>query len=144
MIVALRSDLTLLASLRGWLGVNYADFRGNKDNFRERPGLRGYLYISAPRSELLARMVGDSKGFIGERFEGLRTGEVLRRAVESVDWSATLYIRPGLFHYELGWPDQLAVRLVDSPNMKVTLRGGMIFRAADDGLLWGYNIEADA
>ncbi|MDD1015187.1 hypothetical protein [Pseudomonas rubra] len=144
MIVALRSDLTLLASLRGWLGVNYADFRANKDSFRERPGLRGYLYISAPRSELLARMVGDSKGFIGERFEGLRTGEVLRRAVESVDWSATLYIRPGLFHYELGWPDQLAVRLVDSPNMKVTLRGGMIFRAADDGLLWGYNIEADA
>lgn len=144
MIVALRSDLTLLASLRGWLGVNYADFRANKDNFRERPGLRGYLYISAPRSELLARMVGDSRGFIGERFEGLRTGEVLRRAVESVDWSATLYIRPGLFHYELGWPDQLAVRLVDSPNMKVTLRGGMIFRAADDGLVWGYNIEADA
>jgi hypothetical protein len=144
MIVALRSDLTLLASMRGWLGVNYADFRANKDNFRERPGLRGYLYISAPRSELLARMVGDSKGFIGERFPGLQTGEVLRRAVESVDWSATLYIRPGLFHYELGWPDQLAVRLVDSPNMKVNLRGGMIFRAADDGLLWGYNIEADA
>ncbi|MDU9393321.1 hypothetical protein [Pseudomonas sp. zfem002] len=144
MIVALRSDLTLLASLRGWLGVNYADFRANKDNFRERPGLRGYLYISAPRSELLARMIGDSKGFIGERFEGLRTDQPLRRAVESVDWSATLYIRPGLFHYELGWPDQLAVRLVDEANMKVSLRGGMIFRAADDGLVWGYNIEADA
>ncbi|MCK6375910.1 MAG: hypothetical protein L6Q69_17685, partial [Zoogloea sp.] len=144
MIVALRSDFTLLASMRGYLGVNYADFRANKDNFRERPGLRGYLYISAPRSELLARMVGDSKGHIGERFPGLQKGQVLRRAVESVDWSATLYIRPGLFHYELGWPDQLAVRLVDSRNMKVTLRGGMIFRAADDGLLWGYNIEADA
>lgn len=144
MIVALRSDLTLLASMRGYLGVNYADFRANKDNFRERPGLRGYLYISAPRSELLARMVGDSKGHIGERFPGLQKGQVLRRAVESVDWSATLYIRPGLFHYELGWPDQLAVRLVDSKNMKVTLRGGMIFRVADDGLLWGYNIEADA
>jgi hypothetical protein len=144
MIVALRSDFTLLASMRGYLGVNYADFRANKDNFRERPGLRGYLYISAPRSELLARMVGDSKGHIGERFPGLQKGQVLRRAVESVDWSATLYIRPGLFHYELGWPDQLAVRLVDSKNMKVTLRGGMIFRAADDGLLWGYNIEADA
>lgn len=144
LILAIRSDLTLLASMRGYLGVNYADFRANKDNFRARPGLRGYLYISAPRSELLARMIGDSKGFIGERFPGLQTGQVLRQAVESVDWSSTLYIRPGLFHYELGWPDQLAVRLVDTDTMKISLRGGMIFRAADDGLLWGYNIEANA
>lgn len=143
-IVALRSDLTLLASMRGYLGVNYADFRANKDNFRERPGLRGYLYISAPRQELLARMIANSRGFIGERFPGLQTGQILRRAVESVDWSSTLYIRPGLFHYEMGWPDQLSVRLVDTNNMKVSLRGGMIFRAAEDGLLWGYNIEADA
>ncbi|MDP9993827.1 hypothetical protein J2W28_004470 [Variovorax boronicumulans] len=143
-IVALRSDLTLLASMRGYLGVNYADFRANKNNLRERPGLRGYLYISAPRSELLARMIADSKGFIGERFPGLQTGQILRRAVESVDWSSTLYIRPGLFHYEMGWPDQLSVRLVDTNSMKVSLRGGMIFRAAEDGLLWGYNIEADA
>lgn len=143
-IVALRSDLTLLASMRGYLGVNYADFRANKDNFRERPGLQGYLYISAPRQELLARMIANSRGFIGERFPGLQTGQILRRAVESVDWSSTLYIRPGLFHYEMGWPDQLSVRLVDTNNMKVSLRGGMIFRAAEDGLLWGYNIEADA
>lgn len=143
-IIALRSDLTLLASMRGYLGVNYADFRANKDNFRERPGLRGYLYISAPRQELLARMIADSRGFIGERFPGLQTGQILRRAVESVDWSSTLYIRPGLFHYEMGWPDQLSVRLVDTNNMKLSLRGGMIFRAVEDGLLWGYNIEADA
>lgn len=144
LVVALRSDFTLLASLRGYLGVNYADFRANKDNFRERPGLRGYLYVSAPRSELLARMIGDSRGHIGERLPNLRKGQIMRQALESVDWSATLYIRPGLFHYELGWPDQLSVRLVDNSNMKVSVRGGMIFRVADDGILWGYNIEADA
>lgn len=143
-MVAIRSDLTLLASMRGFLGVNYHDFRANKDNFRERPGLRGYLYISAPRCELLARMIGDSKGFIGERLPGLQTGSLLRQAVQSVDWSSTLYVRPGLFHYELGWPDQLAVRLVDNDRMKVSVRGGMIFRATGDGLLWGYNIESDA
>jgi hypothetical protein len=142
-ILAIRSDFTLLASMRGYLGVNYADFRANKDNFRERPGLRGYLYISAPRSEFLARMIGDSKGFIGERFPGLQTNQPLRQAIQSVDWSALLYIRPGLFHYELGWPDQLKVKLIDNENAKLNLRGGMIFRAADDGLLWGYNIEID-
>lgn len=144
LIVALRSDLTLLASMRGYLGVNYADFRNNKDNFREKPGLRGYLHVSVPRSELLARMVGDSKGFIGEHFETLKTGSLLRQAVQSVDWSSTLYIRPGLFQYELGWPDQLVVRLIDKENMKISLRGGMIFRAADDGILLGYNVQADA
>lgn len=144
LVVALRSDLTLLASLRGYLGVNYADFRANTDNLRERPGLRGYLYISPARSELLARMIGDSKGHIGERLPSLKKGQILRKALESVDWSSTLYIRPGLFQHELGWPNQLAVRLLDEPNMKVWLRGGMIFRAAEDGLLWGYNIEADA
>ncbi|HYG34740.1 MAG TPA: hypothetical protein VEC99_08155, partial [Clostridia bacterium] len=144
LMVAVRTDGTLLATTRGYLGVNYHDFRTNKDNLRERPGLHGYLYISAPRSELLARMVGESKGFIGERFPGLRTGEILRQAVQSVDWSATLYVRPGLFHYELGWPDQLVVRLVDNDKMKISLRGGMIFRATGDGVLWGYNIQADA
>lgn len=144
LIVALRSDLTLLASMRGYLGVNYADFRKNKDNFRENPGLRGYLYVSVPRSELLARLVGNSKGFIGEHFEAIKTGSLLRKAVQSIDWSATLYIRPGLFQYELGWPDQLVVRLIEEPNMNVSLRGGMIFRAADDGMLLGYNVQADA
>ncbi len=143
-VAALRSDMTLLMSARGWLGVNYSTFRSNKDNFRARPGFRGYLYISAPRKELLFRGIADSKGFIGEDWPEAKTGSVLRTALQSVDWTTTLYIRPGLFHYEMGWADQLSVRLVDTETMKVTVRGGMIFRAAEDGLLFGYNVEADA
>ncbi len=144
-VAALRSDFTFLMSARGWLGVNYAAFLKNADNLREKPGFRGYLYISAPRSELLARVVADPRGFIGVNWEAVKDKDsVLRKAVQSVEWSATLYIRPGLFHYELGWPDQLSVKLVDKPNFRVAVRGGMIFRAADDGLLWGYNIGADA
>lgn len=144
LILAIRSDFTLLASMRGWLGVNYATFRKNPNNFRDNPGLRGYLYISVPRSELLARLIGNSRGFIGENFVQIKSGTALRTALQSVDWSATLYIRPGLFHYELGWPDQLAARLIDEEKFKVSVRGGMIFRATADGLLWGYNVEADA
>jgi hypothetical protein len=143
-VAALRSDFTFLMSARGWLGVNYASFLANKDNFRERPTYRGYLYISAPRSELLLRGIADSKGFIGDDWPEVAKGQPLRRAVESVDWTTTLYIRPGLLHYEVGWPDQLAVRLVDEKNMRVVVRGGMIFRAAEDGLLFGYNIGAEA
>ncbi|HWJ41087.1 MAG TPA: hypothetical protein VNT29_08130 [Candidatus Limnocylindrales bacterium] len=92
----------------------------------------------------MLRGIADSTGFIGEDWPEVRKGTPLRRAVESVDWTTTLFIRPGLLHYEVGWPDQLAVRLVDEPNMRVTVRGGMIFRAAEDGLLLGYNIGADA
>jgi hypothetical protein len=148
LVAAIRSDFTLFMGLRGWLGTNYIDYLNDKDGLRSNPGLRGYLYISAPHKRLLARAIGDSKGYIGDRIPALaKTGgsePPLRKALRSIDWSVTLFIKPGLFHYEMGWPDQLVVRLMDAPNMRVTVRGGMIFRAADDGLLWGYNIEADA
>ena len=149
LVAAIRSDFTLFMGLRGWLGTNYIDYLNDKDGLRAKPGLRGYLYISAPQQRLLARMVGDSKGYIGDRLPALKRGPdgtdpPMRRALQSIDWSATLFIKPGLFHYELGWPNQLVARLFDEPNMRVTVRGGMIFRATDDGLLWGYNIEADA
>ena len=44
----------------------------------------------------------------------------------------------------MGWPNQLVARLRDDANFRVIVRGGMIFRVAEDGILWGYNIEADA
>lgn len=148
LVAAIRSDFTLFMGLRGWLGTNYIDYLNDKDKLRSNPGLRGYLYISAPHKRLLARAIGDSQGYIGNRIPALaKSGDSeppLRKALRSIDWSVTLFIRPGLFHYEMGWPDQLVVRLMNEPNMRVTVRGGMIFRAADDGLLWGYNIEADA
>lgn len=143
-VAALRSDFTFLMSARGWVGVNYASFLENKGNFRERPTFRGYLYISVPRSELLLRGIADSKGYVGNDWPEVTEGSPLRRAIQSVDWSTTLYIRPGLFHYEMGWPDQLQVRLVDEKNMRVIVRGGMIFRAAEEGVLFGFNIGADA
>ncbi len=148
-VAAIRSDFTLFMGLRGWVGTNYIDYLNDKEQLRSNPGLRGYLYISAPQQRLLARMIGDSKGYIGDRLPALakvkgQEDPPMRRALKSVDWSATLFIKPGLFHYELGWPNQLVVRLFDEPNMRVIVRGGMIFRAADDGLLWGYNVEAEA
>ncbi|OYT88699.1 MAG: hypothetical protein CFE43_21170 [Burkholderiales bacterium PBB3] len=144
LVAMIRSDFTLFMGLRGWVGTNYIDYLNDKDGLRSNPGLRGYLYISAPQQRLLARMIGDSKGYIGERIPALAKGSPMRAALQAIDWSATLFIKPGLFHYELGWPNQLVARLYDEENMRVTVRGGMIFRAADDGLLWGYNIEADA
>jgi len=148
LVAAIRSDFTLFMGLRGWMGANYYDYEKNTDGMRENPGLRGYLYINPEKKVLLARALGDSRGYIGNRIASLaKQGDkepILRRALRSIDWSATLLIKPGLFHYELGWPDQLSVRLIDEANMRVSVRGGMIFRVAEDGLLWAYNIEADA
>jgi hypothetical protein len=143
-IAALRSDFTFLLSTRAWAGVNYASFLANAGNFRERPTLRGFLYISVPRSELLLRGIGDAGGYIGSDWPEVMPGTQLRAALQSVNWTTTLYIRPGLFHFEMGWPDQLSVELVKEKNMRVTARGGMIFRAADEGILFGFNVEAEA
>ncbi len=143
-VAALRSDFTFLLSARGWVGVNYATFLANANNFRDQPTLRGFLYISVPRSELLLRGIGDAAGYIGPDWPEVAKNTQLRKALESVNWTTTLYIRPGLFHFELGWPDQLSVELVKEKNMSVTVRGGMIFRAWDEGLLFGFNVQADA
>ncbi|MBY5871331.1 hypothetical protein HFN53_04760 [Rhizobium leguminosarum] len=142
-VAALRSDMTFLMSARGWVATNYHDFLSDNDGskLRNNPGLRGYLYISAPRQELLMRAIGSSGGYVGDRLGDIQE---LKQALKSVDWSMTLFINPKLFHLELGWPNQLVVRLRDKPDFKVTVRGGLIFRVAEDGLLWGFNIEADA
>lgn len=142
-VAALRSDMTFLMSARGWVATNYNDFLIDTDGskLRNNPGLRGYLFISAPRSELLMRGIGDSRGFVGDRLGGIQE---IKQALKSVDWSMTLYVNPKLFHIELGWPNELVARLRDDPNFRVIVRGGLIFRVAEDGILWGVNIEAEA
>ncbi len=144
LMVALRSDFTFLMSSRAWLGVNYFHYENDENGLRSRPGTRGFFYISVPRSEVLLRAISDPKGYIGEDFPLFRSDSILRRAVEAVDFSSTLYIRPGLFQWELGWPDQLGVTISDNPKLRIKVRGGMIFRAAEDGLLYGFNIGAEA
>lgn len=150
LVAAIRSDFTLFMGARGWLATNYHDYQANTDNLREKPGFRGYLYISAPQKRLLLRAIGDSAGYIGDRIPVLardpksKEEPPLRRALRAIDWSSTLFIKPGLLHYEFGWPNQLAVRLLDTSQMRLVIRGGMIFRATEDGLLWAYNLEAEA
>ena len=101
-VMALRSDFTFLLSSRVHVGVNYAHYRKNEGGLRERPLLRGYLYISVPRRELLMRAVSDPAGHLGEDFPLFNTTPFLAQALRSVRFSATLFIRPGLFQYELG------------------------------------------
>lgn len=138
---ALRSDLTFLMTARAWPSVNYYTWaRGpNREEISSKPMLRGYLYISAPRQELLARLIADPTGYIGET---PKLPEPVVRALRSVRWSSTIYVRPGLFHIEYGWPYELEIKLGDSPNFGLTLQGGAVFRIEDASLLYGIAFRA--
>jgi|GEM_PF-2516790 len=136
-VAAIRSDLTFLMNVRSWISVNYADWvdSGMNAEFKSRPTQRGYLYISVPRQEFLGRFIADRKGHVGEH---PKLPDALKKAIESTDFSATLYIRPGLFHFELGWPHELGMDF-DDPNgdFHLSLRGGLVHRIEDLALLTG-------
>lgn len=136
-VAAIRSDLTFLMNVRSWIAVNYADWvsGGMNAEFKSRPTQRGYLYISVPRQEFLGRFIADRKGFIGEH---PKLPDALKKAIGSTDFSATLYIRPGLFHFELGWPFELGMHFGDPDgDFHLGLRGGLVQRIEDLALLTG-------
>ncbi|MGO4882343.1 MAG: hypothetical protein ACLP59_16160 [Bryobacteraceae bacterium] len=141
-IAAIRSDLTFLMSVRAWLCVNYADWLNKSFEGRTRPPLRGYLYISVPKQTFLGRFIGDSTGFLGKHPD---LPAPMRKALEfgKIQYSSTLFITPGLFHFELGWPYELSVELGDrNGNFYIGCEGGYVFRVEDGAILNGYALRA--
>lgn len=140
--VALRSDLTLMMTVRAWLCVNYArwDATPAGDELRRRPSLAGYLYLSAPKQMLLARMRNNRDGVIGDTPP---MHPALKRMFGAVDWSSTLYVAPGIYHHEMGWPYELGFELGDdNGQFGVTCRGGTILRIEDGAVLQGVAFRA--
>lgn len=139
---ALRSDLTFLMNIRAWIALNYHTWQGWSLNEpkREKPSLLGYMYISVPRQEFLARALNDPSGYIGENPP---IPKELKRAMASVNWSSTLYIRPGLFHMEFGWPYELGIKFGDKNKpFYMEANGGVVFRIEDASLLYGIALRA--
>ncbi|MFN0193789.1 MAG: hypothetical protein ACKVP5_17755 [Aestuariivirga sp.] len=146
---AIRSDLTFLMTARGWINTNYYTFvhgelkDGSKDvmlareAIRTNPPLTGYIYISVPRQTFFGRLVADGKGYIG------KTPEIhpnVRKMLSGVSWSATLFIQPGLFHFEMGWPYELKLTFAEESavhKIKIDLSGGFIFRIEGAAMLYG-------
>lgn len=142
-VAAFRTDFTFLINLRAWLTTNYNDWVDEKapQAFKTNPTLRGYMYFSVPRKEFLARMVSDKGGHVGNR---PALPEPLVKAIQGVQFSSTLYIRPGLFHMEFGWPYELGFDLgKPSDAFSLRLRGGLINRIEDFSLLYGMAFRAD-
>jgi hypothetical protein len=137
-VAALRSDFTFLMTLRLWLAVNYHDFYNGTDALRTRPLLTGFMYLSGPRREFMARLASSPNPMIGNHPV---IPDLVQRALTRLRYSATLYMRPGLLHFEMGWPDQL--RWDDSFGpLSVSCAGGFVFRVEDGEVLLGMNFSA--
>lgn len=140
-VAALRSDLTFLLSARAWIAVNYADWLNGSKDWREKPILRGYIYISAPKRIFLGRLIVDPKGHVGEH------PKLPKPLVDALGYvksaTATLYITPDIFHQELGWPYELELALGDPKGtFHASLSGGMVLRIEDGAVLHGIAFKA--
>ncbi|MGO7394582.1 hypothetical protein ACCS62_28470 [Rhizobium ruizarguesonis] len=142
-VAAFRTDLTFLINLRAWVSVNYNDWTssGSDVQWKSNPTMRGYLYFSVPRKEFLGRFISDGTGYVGEH---PKLPEPLITAIRSTQFSATLYIRPGLFHAELGWPYELGFKLgKPEDTLYLDLKGGLIHRIEDLSVLNGIAFKAN-
>lgn len=142
-VVALRTDLTFLMNLRIWIAYNYADWRDGRRNnsaWTNNPSLTGYMYLSVPRREFLARAVYNPGADIGNH---PMLPAALKMAMKAVKWSSTLYIRPGLFHAEYGWPYELGFSLGNpNGNFFLSVEGGTVLRIEDLSVLYGLAFRA--
>jgi len=136
-VLALRSDLTFLMTARGWLNTNYNDYL-TRESLRSRPLLSGFVLLSPRRKRFLAHLSSNPGAEFGDHppLPGF-----VKQAILQSNFSATLLIEPGLFHYELGWPNMLRWRAKIGP-LEAEFRGGMIFRVSRRELVIGNSYMA--
>ncbi len=137
-IIAFRSDLTFFMAARAWIHTNYNDWVDNPDNLRERPFFSGFVLLSPRQKRFLAHVASNKEGYIGNH---PRLPKFTKQALQGIRFSATLLIEPGLFHFELGWPNMLGW---DFSNDLLTIqnRGGFIFRISRKEFVIGISYEA--
>lgn len=137
-IIAFRSDLTFFMSVRGWFNTNYADYVTNRDGARENPILSGFVLLSPRQKRFLAHI---SKPEGGKPGVHPPLPDFVRDAIADSRFSATLLIEPGLFHYELGWPNMLRWHTKLGP-LAVEIEGGFIFRVSTTEMVLGTSFLA--
>lgn len=137
-VIAFRSDLTFFMAVRAWLNTNYHDFVTDNEGLREAPLLSGFVYFSAHRKRFLANFSSNPDGKVGPHPP---FPEYVKRAIANSQFSVTLLIEPGLFHYEMGWPNMLRWKDKIGP-VQAEFRGGFIFRVSKRELVMGQSFLA--
>ena len=139
-VLAMRKS-TFMMTANAWLGYSYYDWDEARqigaNRLTGKQALTGYVILAGERSEFLARLVSNPGAEIGPR---LALPDAFRSALKEVQYDATLYMRPGLLHFELGWPNRIRWTK-NIAGVNITVAGGAIFRVHDGALLAGLNLE---
>ncbi len=139
-IISLRSDFTFFMAVRAWFNTNYYAFHQGGPSIRSKPLLSGFVLLTPRPKRFLAHVATNPDGYIGDNPPLL---PFVKRAIKNSQFSATLLIEPGLFHYEMGWPNQL--RWSDEIGLlKAEFQGGFIFRITKKELVTGTSFLARA
>jgi hypothetical protein len=139
-VLAMRNT-TFMMTASAWLGYSYYDWEKGRqigpNKLTGKQAMTGYIVLAGARSEFLARLVSNPGAEIGPR---LALPDAVKDGLRDFQYESTLYMRPGLLHFELGWPN----RIRWSKNIggaQLSVIGGAIFRVHDGALLAGLNLE---
>jgi hypothetical protein len=139
-VLAMRKS-TFMMTANGWLGYSYYDWDKGRhigaNDLTGKQALTGYIVLAGARSEFLARLVSNPGAEIGPR---LALPQQFKDGIKDFQYDATLYMRPGLLHFELGWPNRIRWSK-NIAGVNVTVAGGAIFRVHDGAVLAGLNLE---
>lgn len=132
-MIGLRSDLTFLFSLRGWLFAELDAIKSGGGG--AKPSVIGILYYSPPNRHLLAALVVDPGGTPPK---GVPPAIV--KALIQKPFNFILETKPDLFRLELGFPRQLTF-----PLGYYTGRAGIMLRKTSGTLVIavGFEISID-
>jgi hypothetical protein len=139
-VIAFRSDLTFLMSVRAWLNANYYDYVTDYKGLRGKPLFNGFVLLSPRQKRLLANLSSNPDGQLGPHPP---LPDFVQKAIAGAQFTATLLIEPGLLHYELGWPNMLRWSTKVGP-LNAEFRGGFLFRVSRRELVTGVSFLARA
>lgn len=139
-VIAFRSDLTFFMAARAWLNTNYYNYVTDDQGLRAKPLFSGFVLLSPRQKRFLAHVASNPEGHLGSRPP---LPDIIQKAIRGGQFSATLLIEPGLFHYEMGWPNMLRWGTKLGP-LEAEIRGGFIFRISKRELVIGSSYLARA
>ncbi|MDB6131785.1 MAG: hypothetical protein JWM59_28 [Verrucomicrobiales bacterium] len=139
-VMALRSDLTFLMTMRGWLFTNYhAYVEKVKPGLQENPLVSGFMLLSPRKRMFLAHMSSNENAVFGGNPE---LWDILEAAIKSTRFSATFLAKPGLVHMELGWPNNLRYGYKMGGILQVEISAGLLQRVETRRYISGLSLMA--
>lgn len=134
-----RDDGTFIATFKGYLFAPYDYIVNNDERAAQRPSLAGFALVSAKKEMFLFHARSLKGAYMGP--PNLPVPDAVKKPLQVVEYDATLLYTPDVLHAELGWPDRLFWGM-DLGPLKISARGGVLFRIEDGNIIFGTNFVA--